>query len=178
MVTALLVTIISYLIFVSYIIAAVLVVFEKVPKSLSDTYYMYKEKQKGLEFLFPALILIMVGTLMPSWIELSNGSNWQFLSFLCPASLLFVGAAPAFKSNELESKVHTVAAILSAVFGLTWVIIFCTYGIWLIILYVLIMGLLSWLSNTYKTCYTFWLEMAAFASVYSGIIITLGNLIL
>lgn len=163
------ITIISFLIFISYIVAAI-VVFKTVPKSLSETYYMYQNKKKGLEWLFPSLILIMVATLMPSWIELSEGSNWQFLSFLCPASLLFVGAAPAFRSCDIESKVHTYSATLAAIFGLLWIILFIPYGMWIILGSVLVILALSLSTKTLKSSFTFWLEMVAFLSVYIGII--------
>lgn len=170
MITHLIITIVSFLIFIIYLISTICV-FKTVPKSLSETYYMYQNKKKGLEWLFPFLILIMVATLMPSWIELSEGSNWQFLSFLCPASLLFVGAAPAFRSCDIESKVHTYAATLSAIFGLLWIILFISYGIWIILGSVLVILVLSLSTKTLKSSFTFWIEMIAFLAVYISLII-------
>lgn len=161
----------SFAVFLAYL-AAVFIVFREVPKSLSNTYYMFQEKKDGLKWLFPALIAVMVFTLMPAWLELSDGSNWQFLSFLCPASLLFVGAAPAFKSSNLESTVHTVAALLSAFFGLAWVLVFCTFGLWFVLVSFMCIYLLSIFTNSYQTSYTFWLEMVAFLAVYMGIMVT------
>lgn len=165
----------SFSLFLGYLMA-VFIVFNTVPKSLSNTYYMYQELRDGLKWLFPALILVMVFTLMPAWIELSNGSNWQFLSFLCPASLLFVGAAPAFKSSSLENTVHTVAAMLAAFFGLLWVLIFCQAGIWIILASLLLIVILSLITQSVKSSYTFWLEMVAFLSVYVGVLISYWNL--
>lgn len=165
----------SFAIFLGYLMA-VFGVFSEVPKSLSNTYYMFQEKKDGLKWLFPVLILVMVFTLMPAWIELSNGSNWQFLSFLCPASLLFVGAAPAFKSSSLENTVHTVAAMLSAFFGILWVLIFCQAGIWILLASLLVIVILSLTTETVKSSYTFWLEMVAFLAVYVGVLISYYNL--
>ena len=76
-----------------------------VPKSLSMTYYLYKDRLDILKVLFPAMIAMLVICLMPCWIQISEGSNFQFLSFLSAASLGFVGAAPAFKSSSLENSV-------------------------------------------------------------------------
>ena len=112
--------IIATTIFVAY--NAVAVVFFGIPESLSNTYYLYKEKyNKGV--LFPAMMYLVVAFMMPAWITMSEGSNFQFLAFLAPAAIAFVGTAPRFKDFDLENKVHTYSAIVAAACSLLWVIL-------------------------------------------------------
>ena len=140
-----------------------------VPKSLSMTYYLYKDRLDILKVLFPAMISMLVICLMPCWIQLSEGSPFQFLSFLSPAALLFVGFAPAFKSSDLENSVHQVSAYLCAAFAILWIILVTPF--WYVILIVLgIVTALAIVTKTWKTSYIYWLEMVAFVSTFITIL--------
>lgn len=140
-----------------------------VPKSLSMTFYLFKERLDILKVLFPTMIAMLVICLMPCWIQISEGSNFQFLSFLSAASLGFVGAAPAFKSSSLENSVHQVSAYLCAAFALLWIILVTPY--WYVILIVLgIVTALAIVTKTWKTSYIYWLEMVAFVSTFISIL--------
>ena len=142
-----------------------------VPESLSNTYYLWKEKN-GKGWLFCLMMYLVVALMMPAWISLSEGGNFQFLAFLAPASIAFVGTAPAFLSSDLEGKVHTISAILAAVCSLAWVCIVTPYW-WSIICFTGIVALAVTLTKTLKS-YTYWLETIAFASTfYSAIIYSL-----
>ena len=139
-----------------------------VPESLSNTYYLYKEKwNKG--WLFCIMMYLVVALMMPAWITMSEGSNFQFLAFLAPASIAFVGTAPRFKDSQLESRVHTVSAIIAAVCSLAWVILVTPY--WVAIpIYVVLEGVNAFFSKTYKTCLVYWLEQVAFGSTFTAAI--------
>jgi hypothetical protein len=79
---------------------------------------------------------------------------------------MFVGAAPNFKNVGIENKVHTIAAIISAICALSWCLII-VHNSWIIILINLIITIvLASLSNSIKKSSTFWLEMIAFLSLY------------
>ena len=140
-----------------------------VPESLSNTYYLYKEKwNKG--WLFCLMMYFVVAFMMPAWITLSEGSNFQFLAFLAPASIAFVGTAPRFKDSQLESRVHTVSAIIAAACSLLWVALVTPY--WVAIpIYVVFEGAKAFFSKTYKTCLVYWLEQVAFGSTFTAAII-------
>ena len=56
-----------------------------VPKSLSDTYYLFKERNSTLKFLFPSMMTLLTFFLMPAWLEMSEGSPFQFTAFLSAA---------------------------------------------------------------------------------------------
>ena len=140
-----------------------------IPESLSNTYYLYKDKW-NVGYLFPIMMYSVVALMMPSWITLSEGSNFQFLAFLAPASIAFVATAPAFKGSRLEGKVHTIAAILAAVCSLAWVCVVTPYW-WSILCFTGIVALAVTLTKTLKTAYVYWLETIAFASTFYSAII-------
>lgn len=154
--------------FVIYNIVA-LVLFG-VPKSLSMTYYLFKERKNALKVLFPAMIAMLCILLIPCWLEISEGSNFQFLSFLAPAALMFVGFTPAFNDADMYKTIHNIAAYTCAVFALLWIILVTPY--WYVILIVLgVMAAISIVTKTWKTCYIYWLEMVAFISLFISIIL-------
>lgn len=139
-----------------------------VPESLSNTFYLYKEKyDKG--WLFPAMMYLVVIFMMPAWITISEGSNFQFLSFLAPASIAFVGTAPAFKDTVIEFKVHSVSAIIAAICSLLWVGLVTPYW-WIIALWTGIVFAVALLTKTWKSAIVYWLEQVAFASSFTSVI--------
>lgn len=139
-----------------------------VPESLSNTYYLYKEKcNKG--WLFCLMMYAVVALMMPAWITLSVGSNFQFLAFLAPASIAFVGTAPRFKDGDLENKVHTVSAIIAAACSLLWVALVTPYW-WVMLIWLGLIALAAILTSSYKTAYVYWLEQIAFGSTFTAAI--------
>lgn len=140
-----------------------------IPESLSNTYYLYKEKcNKG--WLFSLMMYAVVILMMPAWISLSEGSNFQFLAFLAPASIAFVGTAPRFKDSQLESRVHTISAIIAAACSLLWVALVTPYW-WVMLIWLGFIALASVLTSSYKTAYTYWLETMAFGSTFAAAIL-------
>ena len=139
-----------------------------VPESLSNTYYLWKEKN-GKGWLFCLMMYLVVALMMPAWITLSEGSNFQFLAFLAPASIMFVGTAPRFKDSQLESRVHTVSAIIAAACSLAWVALVTPYW-WVMLIWLGFIALASILTSSYKTAYVYWLEQVAFGSTFTAAI--------
>jgi hypothetical protein len=139
-----------------------------VPESLSNTYYLWKEKN-GKGWLFPLMMYAVVILMMPAWISLSEGSNFQFLAFLAPASIMFVGTAPRFKDGDLENKVHTISAIIAAACSLLWGALVTPYW-WVMLIWLGLIALASVLTSSYKTAYVYWLETIAFGSTFTAAI--------
>lgn len=160
--------IIATLIFIAY--NAFILIKYKVPESLSMTYYLLKDSSKKLKFLFPIMMYLVVVFIMPAWITLSEGSSFQFLAFLAPASILFVGTAPAFLSSNLENMVHQVSAYIAAAFSILWICLVTPYW-WVIFIWLTIAALASALTRTYKTSYIYWLEMIAFGATFTSTIL-------
>ena len=154
--------------FVAYNIIALMLF--GVPKSLSMTYYLFKGRENSLKTLFPAMIILLCIFLMPCWIELSVGSPFQFLSFLSPASLMFVGLAPAFNDNKMEGLVHSIAAYICAGLSILWIILVTPFW-WIILIVLGLVAVIAVLTKTWKTSYIYWLETVAFTSTFISITI-------
>lgn len=153
-------------IFVAY--NAVVIPIFGIPESLSNTYYLYKEKcNKG--WLFCLMMYLVVALMMPAWITLSEGSAFQFLAFLAPASIAFVGTSPRFKDGDLENKVHTYSAYVAAACSLLWVGLVTPYW-WVILVWLGFIAIASILTCSYKSCLVYWLEMIAFGATFTSAI--------
>lgn len=153
-------------IFVAY--NAVAIPIFGIPESLSNTYYLYKEKcNKG--WLFCLVMYLVVALMMPAWITLSEGSAFQFLAFLAPASIAFVGTSPRFKDGDLENKVHTYSAYVAAACSLLWVGLVTPYW-WVILVWLGFIAIASILTSSYKSCLVYWLEMIAFGATFTSAI--------
>ena len=140
-----------------------------IPESLSNTYYLYKEKSnKG--WLFPLMMYAVVALMMPAWITLSEDSDFQFLAFLAPSAIAFVGTAPAFKSDDLENVVHTTAAIVAAICSLAWVAVITPYW-YMILVWFGYIALVVILTSSYKSCLVYWLEQVAFGATFTSAIL-------
>lgn len=166
--TQLILALISFLIFAIYNIIAIIRF--GVLTSLSNTYYLYNSIKKGLGVVFSITLSIVGGLLLPAWLDISDGSNFQFLAFLCCAMIIFVAYAPQFKDDKLTSTVHTASAILSAICGLLWIFIVTPF--WYVPLIMgIIFVLIGFITKSLKRCYVYWLEMIAFISTYVTIIL-------
>jgi len=140
-----------------------------IPESLSNTYYLWKEKN-GKGWLFCLMMYEVITLMIPAWISLSEGSNFQFLAFLAPASITFVGTSPRFKDGDLENKVHTYSAIIAAACSLLWVALVTPYW-YVILIWFGFIALAAILTSSYKTAYVYWLEQVAFGSTFTAAII-------
>lgn len=107
-------------------LAATLMHFGRVPKSISDTYYQWQAEELGWLFI---IFLFSVSFLaVAPWIEVMP-DQFQFIAFLGSAGLAFVGAACAFK-QKLTKAVHysgagtwAAAVLASAVILHGWAVI-------------------------------------------------------
>lgn len=139
-----------------------------IPESLSNTYYLWKEKN-GKGYLFCLMMYAVVAFMMPAWLTLSEGSIFQFLAFLAPMSIAFVGTAPKFK-DKLEGNVHSISAVIAAACSLAWVALVTPYW-WSILIWLGVIAMASILTSSYKTCLVYWLEQVAFGATFTAAII-------
>lgn len=159
----------SKAIFMFIIYNAVALLLFGVPKSLSMTYYLFKDRVETLKWLFPSMMTLLTVFLMPCWLEISEGSPFQFTAFLSAAGVLFVGAAPAFKSSSLENMVHQVSAYICAAAAIAWICLVTPYW-WIILIVLAVIALLAYVTKTIKSSYIYWLEMVAFISTFISIV--------
>ena len=141
-----------------------------IPKSLSMTFYLFQEKKKWTRIFFPIMMISIAFLLLPAWLEISALSSLQFLAFLAAAGILFVGAAPAFKSSNLENTVHMTSAIVAAIFAILWVVLVSKLW-WVILVWSAITGLIMLVTKTVKSSYIYWLETIAFMSTFTSILV-------
>ena len=98
-----------------------------VPDSISETYYTLSPIGFQVMMIVVA-ILTVIGLL-----EITDGRWYQFLGFFIGAGLLFVGAAPRFKSYERQvhfggaSVTMISALVLSCLYFSPWIL-----SIWLL----------------------------------------------
>ena len=157
----------AFIVYITYNAVSLLIF--GVPHSLSMTYYMFKDMYNGLRYLFPSLITIMVVCLMPGWIDILEGSTYQFTAFLSAMGLAFVGAAPMFLRDDNIKGVHMIGALVSALFAILWILLVShTWDI--LIICCLLCLLLMFVTKTVKTSYVYWLETAAFLSTFISIL--------
>lgn len=156
-----------YLIFISLTI--LIVYFWKVikligiPWSISDTYYQLKKHgRSGL--WFQIAMILSVGILLPEWLEVTEGENYQCCAFLACIGLIFVGSVPCFKL-ELDGKVHIGATIVCGLASLLYMI-FAGYTT----IPLLLAFPTGFLIYKYDKP-VFWLEIWMFISTYISIII-------
>ena len=163
---------IAFALFVTY--NTILVINNGIPKSLSESFYIYDSKKKGLGYVFSAFLLTTVGLMLPSWLDVGEfiNPNFTFLIFLTLASLLFVGATPAFKDNPMVGNIHDYAAKFGVMTALIWCFVVCMDIWWIPLVAALIPTITCILTKTWKGNVVFWLEMIAFSAIFASVIIS------
>lgn len=137
------------------------------PWSISDTYYSWEKRKKGLGIIFTLWCYVVALTVMPLMIHYSEGQWFQFLSFFSGGGLAFVGTAPLFKTHE--KIIHYVSAGVCAVSSLSWV---CLMGMWHVAVIALVLAVA--ISIKYSKWMN-WIEVALFASEYASLFILSYN---
>lgn len=116
-----------------------------------------------LSFSLPAMII---------GLNLSTGSDFQFLMFLAGSGIAFVGAAPDFKSLKTEEIVHVVAALTGVICNTLFLfIVFTQY--WYIPALFVVTGLPIYFMKKKIKNTTYWVELMSFAtfSITIGIVL-------
>lgn len=84
-------------------------------------YLLSIEKHGRSGLWFQIAMILSVGILLPEWLEVTEGENYQCCAFLACIGLIFVGSAPCFKL-ELDGKVHIGATIVCGLASLLYMI--------------------------------------------------------
>ncbi len=143
-----------------------------VPTSISESYYLWP-RGRG-RWLFNGFCLLTALPLMAFWLE-TGPDVWRFLVFLACAPLGFVGTAGAFKEVELTRPVHFGAAGISAVASQAWIALNGWWWIGSLVLLAAAVVLTRRIrgrdaTGTTRSAWLFWLELAAFTSVYIAVL--------
>jgi hypothetical protein len=132
-----------------------------VPKSISDTHYLWKSK--GWSYLFTFVMWFTGVPVLIYWVYVSP-EKLQFIPFLSISGMCFVGAACAFKEH-LTAAVHYTSAGVWASFAVLYFIlvhdwIAISAGVVTFILMALFIG---------RKHFTFWAEIACVITMIIGI---------
>lgn len=142
---------ISIMIFVTYIVAMVIVT-KKVPDSISDTFYDLGGGVTGS--LFTWFCFLVSFTLLPYWIEVSEV---KILPFIACAALGLVGAAPLFKSHQ--KMIHFISAAICFASAYVWIVISSPVRLTVASLVLLV-------AACFARKKMFWWEITAFTTIY------------
>ena len=132
-----------------------------VPKSISDSHYLWKGK--GYDYLFTFVMWSVGIPILIYWVSLSP-DNYKFLPFLSISGMCFVGAACAFKET-LTSTVHYASA---GVWASTAVLFFCLMHDWLS----LALGIVTFIVMALfigRKHFIFWAEVSCIVTMVFGI---------
>ena len=124
-----------------------------VQPSVSDNYYVSKHP-----WTFTLAMWTVAFTMLPPMLSATT-ETFQFTAFLSCAGIAFVGAAAAYKQS-MTNTVHTIGAIIAALFAIIWAYTICpplpTIAI-LTAAYILI---------AVRRHKVYWVEITAFAMTY------------
>lgn len=143
-----------------------------VPDSISESYYLLPPKIRLLVF-YGWTILVAI-PLVIFWLNISEGTAQPLIFFGC-AFLIFVGVAAPFKDKGMTNKVHVISAALCALLTQIWIFRYTPFWVFSLALTVIFFafglrtkGALGG-ERTAINSLTFFLELAAFISVYIGV---------
>ena len=136
--------------------------FKKIPISISNTYYLWKER--GFEFLFTFVMWTVGLLILVYWVSVAEDYRCQFLSFVSVSGMCFVGAACAYKKT-LTDEVHYTSAGIWAAGALFF---FLVNSMYMPMVFGLVFGFVGWILNKRENI-TFWAEMACVMMMIVGI---------
>lgn len=124
-----------------------------VQPSISDNYYVSKHP-----WTFTLAMWTVAFMMLPPMLSATT-ETFQFAAFLSCAGIAFVGAAAAYRQS-LSNTVHTIGAVIAALFAVIWAYTICPPLPTIAILAVFNI-LLSKASNK-----IYWIEIIAFIVTY------------
>ena len=143
-----------------------------VPSSISESYYLLPKA-----ISLPVFYLWTIAVALPLvmfWLDISTGTTQALVFFGC-TFLLGVGAAAPFKEKGQTQKVHIISATLCALLTQIWIFIYTPFWFFSLALTIIFFaiglktkGALGG-NKTSTNSITFFLELAAFVSVYIAV---------
>lgn len=147
-----------------------------VPANLSITYYSFERARKGTGWLFPALMCFVCATTLPMWIYTTfhashRAAVFGFLPIIVLVMLLAVAASGRYKKRPKLINFHYTCAIIAAACAMTWMCLVCYRIAYVGFICLLGFVLAGHFTNTLGKCTLFWLENAAFYSIFGSLFI-------
>ena len=143
-----------------------------IPASISESYYLLPKAVR-----LPVFYLWTIAVALPLvifWLDISTGTAQALVFFGC-VFLVGVGTTASFKEIGQTQKIHITCAILCALLTQIWIFIYTPFWFFTLSLTILFFafglrtkGALGE-GRTSINSLTFFLELAAFISVYIGV---------
>lgn len=131
-----------------------------IPRSLSATHYLFKEREDILKYLFPSTTIAAAILLASAWIGCSPTPELTLLSVLAGLALVGVGVTYIFTTEYITESVHLATACLFITLMLLWIIFVTPYWYMIIVIFVIALAA-ALMTKTLKTAYIFWIEIMA-----------------
>ena len=129
--------------------------------SISDSYYHLPKQLK------PLFTLFCWGFALPAAIigfTLAEGSVWQFLMFFASGGIMFVGAAPDFKSETgMDRLVHYISAVVGVIFSQLYILLVFPEIFYIPLAFTIFSIIFLYFKNKVEEIW--WIEILAFASI-------------
>jgi hypothetical protein len=164
-----------------------------IPKSISESSYLWgpkdeltwlkkwKKPQTGA-YIFWGWMTLFILPMLVYWLDITTGTNNQFLIFISCAALCFVGITGRYRSGDkTETLIHEGGTVLCAVLSQIWAIMTFS-GFWVITLasFAVAIGLGLIIRGTQRNLeygalerkqnsLVFWVEVALFAMAFYSI---------
>jgi hypothetical protein len=143
-----------------------------IPASISESYYLLpKNVRVPIFYVWTILVALPLAIF---WLDISEGTAQPLVFFGC-VFLIGVGTAAPFKDKGQTENVHFICAGLCALLTQIWIFIYTPFWVFSLALVVLftalgysVKGALGG-GRTAINSLTFFLELAAFLSVYIGV---------
>ncbi len=156
-------------VFIVYVFVAILIF--GFPSSISNTYYLYESKKKGLGYIFTIFLWIEAFIVAVIMLNTESSSPLAWTGFICPAGIAFCGCAVLSEGTGMEKNVHVIGAWTGVAFGILWCILFTNCylgGLFTGVLFTLcgISSDTDWLKHK-----VFWAEILGFTSIITCLLI-------
>lgn len=134
----------------------------RMPISLSETYYDLKRQRKG--WYFTLTLFTTAASLLPIWLDKTEGAWYQFLVFISCACVFFVAVTPDYR-KDMERKIHYTSAYLACIAVIVYHIVNGTWPILIITLIPTVVSILGKFDGV-----AFFAEIGLICSIYLSLI--------
>jgi hypothetical protein len=161
------------MLFILYNVIAILLF--GIPESLTKTFYKYKAHHDSFKFMYYVFVALMCILLTPCWLKLSKTNFAQDTAVINILALIFMGASPIILKGEdtdrpLTDLFEKLISYCCSMFFIIWIVAATPYW-WIILLTAIIVTLISIITKSWNKCYTYWIEIIAFASTFIAILL-------
>ncbi|MCQ2310518.1 MAG: hypothetical protein MJZ64_02055 [Paludibacteraceae bacterium] len=141
-----------------------------IPNTLSLTYYWFKRTCSSKGLLFPILLCLICAITIPIWIYVDCQLQFDFscvwMVYATWFALMIVCLTARYNKTKKRWKIHYSAAIASAIFTLSWIIIKANFIVYYTAIVLILALWAAYLTKTIRTHIIYWLELSAFYSIF------------